>query len=72
MSWGAVKVGINLIPGPFLKLEYLKTELKEDNGTYVIVQVTSHGCRMMINLSISSYFDVIRHPYRTYLIVFIF
>ena len=32
-----VKVESYSIPGSFLKLEYLKTELKEENGTYAIV-----------------------------------
>ena len=48
----------------FLKLECLKTEFNEDNGTYAIVTVTSHSCRIMVNLSItilSDYFEVMRH-----------
>ena len=48
--------------GSFLKLEYLKTEFNEDNGTYGIVKVTSHSCRIMVNLSISGYFEVMWHP----------
>ena len=44
----------------------------EDNGTYAIVKVTSHSCRVMVNLSISDYFEVMRHPLRTYLNVFSF
>ena len=50
------------IHGSFLKLEYLKTEFNEDNGTYAIVKVTSHSCRIMVNLSISDNFEVMRHP----------
>ena len=50
------------IHGSILKLEYLKTELNEDNGTYAIVKVTSHSCRIMVNLSIRDYFEVMRHP----------
>ena len=53
---------IELIHGSFIKLEYLKTECNEDNGTYSIVKVTSHSCRIMVNLSISSYFEVMWHP----------
>ena len=49
------------VHGSFLKLDYLKTEFNEDNGTYAIVKVTSHSCRIMVNLSISDYFEVIRH-----------
>ena len=60
------------IHGSFLKLEYLKTEFIEDNGPYAIVKVTSHSCRIMVNLSISDYFEVMRHPQRTYLDVFRF
>ena len=41
------------IHGLFLKLEYLKTRFNEDNGTY---------CLIMVNLSISDYFEVMRHP----------
>ena len=44
------------IHGSFLKLEYLKTEFIEDNGTYAIVKVTSHSCRIMVNLTISKLF----------------
>ena len=44
------------IPGSFLKLEYLKTEFNEDNGTYAAVKVTSHSCRIMVNISICGYF----------------
>ena len=50
------------IHGSFLKLGYLKTEFNEDNGTYAIVKVTSHSCRIMVNLSKSDYFEVMRHP----------
>ena len=32
-----IKVEPYPIPGSFLKLEYLKTELNVDNGTYAIV-----------------------------------
>ena len=46
----------------FLKLEYLKTKFNEDNGTNAIVKVISHSCRIMVNLSISDYFEVMRHP----------
>ena len=49
------------IHGSFLKLEYLKTAFNEENGTYAIVKVTSHSCRIMVNLSISDYFEVMRH-----------
>ena len=38
-----VKVEPYSIHGSFLKLEYLKTEFNEDNGTYAIVKVTSHS-----------------------------
>ena len=47
------------IHGSFLKLEYLKTEFNADSG---IVKVTSHSCRIMVNLSINDYFEVMRHP----------
>ena len=60
------------IYGSFLKLEYLKTEFNEDNSTYGIVKVISHSCRIMVNLSISGYFEVMWHPLRTYLDVFRF
>ena len=50
------------IHGLFLKLEYLKTEFNEDRGTYAIVKVTSHSYRIMVNLSINDYFEVMRHP----------
>ena len=50
------------IHGSFLKLKYLKTEFNQANGTYAIVKVTSHSCRIMVNLSISDYFEVMRHP----------
>ena len=49
-----IKVEPYSIHGSFLKLEYLKTEFNEDNGTYAIVKVTSHRCQM-VNLSISDY-----------------
>ena len=49
------------IHGSFLKLEYLKTEFNEDSGTYAIVKVTSHSYRIMVNLSINDYFEVM-HP----------
>ena len=58
----SLKVETYSIHGSFLKLEYLKTEFNEDNGTYAIVMVTSHSCRIMVNLSISDYFEVMRHP----------
>ena len=54
-----IKVEPHSIHGSFLKLEYLKTEFNEDNGT---VKVTSHSFRLMVNLSISDYFEVMRHP----------
>ena len=57
-----LKVEPYSLHGLFLKLEYLKTEFNEDNGTYAIVKVTSHSCRIMVNLSISDYFEVMRHP----------
>ena len=47
------------IHGSFLKLEYLKTWFNEDNSTYAFEKVTSHNCRIMVNLSISGYFEVI-------------
>ena len=50
------------IHGSFLKLEYLKTEFNEDSDTYAIVKVTSHSYRIMVNLSINNYFEVMRHP----------
>ena len=66
VSEGRIDVSIKVEPypihGSFLKLEYLKTEFNEDNGTYAIVKVTSHSCRIMVNLSINDYFEVIRHP----------
>ena len=60
------------IHGSFLKLEYLKTEFSEDSGTYATVKVTSHSYRIMVNLSINDYFEVMRQPLRTYLDVFRF
>ena len=57
-----LKVEPYTIHGSFLKLEYLKTELNEDSGTYAIVKVTSHSYRIMVNLSINDYFEVMRHP----------
>ena len=39
------------------------TEFNKDNGTYAIVKVTSHSCQIMVNLSISGYFEVMWHPY---------
>ena len=57
-----IKVEPYSIHGSFLKLEYLKIEFNEDNGTYAIVKVTSLSCGIMVNLSISDYFEVIRHP----------
>ena len=56
------KVELYSIHGSFLKLEYLKTEFNEDNGTYAIVKVTFHSCRIMVNLSISDYFEVNAAP----------
>ena len=53
-----VKVEPYSIHWSFLKLEYLKTEFNEDNRTYAIVKVTSHSCRIIGNLSISDYFEV--------------
>ena len=50
------------IHGSFLKLEYMKTEFNEDNDTYAIVKVASHSYRIMVNLSISDNFEVMRHP----------
>ena len=67
-----LKVEPYSIHGSFLKLEYLKTEFNEDSGTYAIVKVTSHSYRIMVNLSINDYFEVRRHPQRTYLDVFCF
>ena len=57
-----IKVEPYPIHGSLLKLEYLKTEFNEDNGTYATVKVTSHSCRIMVNLSISGYFEVMWHP----------
>ena len=60
-NW-CIKVEPYSIHGSFLKLEYLKTEFNEDSGTYAIVKVTSHSYRIMVNLSINDYFEVMRHP----------
>ena len=57
-----IKVEAYPIPGSFLKLEYLKTELNVDNGTYAIVYLTSHSYRIIINF----------YPLRTYPSVFRF
>ena len=57
-----LKVEPYSIHGSFLKLEYLKTEFNEDSGTCAIVKVTSHSYRIMVNLSINDYFEVMRHP----------
>ena len=57
-----LKVEPYSIHGSFLKLEYLKTEFNEDTGTYAIVKVTSYSWRIMVNLSISGYFEVMGHP----------
>ena len=57
-----LKVEPYSIHGSFLKLEYLKTEFNEDSGTCAIVKVTSERCRIVVNLSISDYFEVMRHP----------
>ena len=57
-----IKVEPYPIPGSFLKLEYLKTAFNEDSDTYAIVKATSHSYRMMVNLSINDYFEVMRHP----------
>ena len=56
-----IKVEPYSIHGSFLKPEYQKTEFNEDNGTYAIVKVASHSCRIMVNLSISDYFEVMWH-----------
>ena len=61
MFMASFKVAPYSIHGSFSKLEYLKTEFNKDNGTYAIVKVTSHICRIMVNLSISDYFEVMRH-----------
>ena len=58
----ALKVEPFWIPGSFLKLEHLKTEFNEDIGNYAIVKVTSHSYRIMVNLSIGGYFEVMWHP----------
>ena len=42
----------------FLKLEFLKSEFNEDIGTYAIVKVTSHSYRIMVNVSINDYFEL--------------
>ena len=57
-----LKVEPYLINGSFLKLKYPKTELRVDNGTYAIVSVTYHSYRIMINLSIICYFELMWHP----------
>ena len=63
MPWHiTLKVEPYSIHGSFLKLEYLKTEFNEDSGNYAIVKVTSHSYRIMENLSINDYFEVMRHP----------
>ena len=49
------------IQGSFFKLEYLKTEFNLDNGTYAIAKVTSYSCGIMVNLSVSGYFEVMWH-----------
>ena len=67
-----IKVKPYSIHGSFLKLEYLKTEFNFDNGTYATVKVTSHNSRIMVNLSLSGYFEVMWHLLRTYLDVFRF
>ena len=67
-----LKVEPYSIHGSFLKLEYLKTEFNEDTGTYAIVKVTSHSYRIMVNLSINDYYEVMQHTLRTYLDVFRF
>ena len=56
------KVDPYSIHGSFLKLEYLKTEFNEDNGTCAIVKVAPHSFRIMVNLLINDYFEVMRHP----------
>ena len=48
--------------GSFLKLEYLKTEFNDDNGTYAIAKVTYHSCQIIVNLPISGYFKIMWHP----------
>ena len=53
-----IKVEPCSMHGSFLKLKYLKTEFNEEDSTYAIVKVTSHSCRIMIDLSISRYFEV--------------
>ena len=58
----SVKVEPYSIHGSFLNLEYLKTGYNEDNGTYAIVKATSDSCRIMVDLSINDYFEVMRHP----------
>ena len=58
---GIRKVEPYPIHGSFLKFEYLKTEFNKDNGTYAIVKITSHICRIMVNLSVSGYFEVMWH-----------
>ena len=57
-----IKVKPYSIHGSFSKLEYLKTEFNLDNGTYATVKVTSHNSRIMVNLSLSGYFEVLWHP----------
>ena len=66
------KVKAYPIPGSFSKFKFLKTELNVDNGTNVIVKLTSHSYRIMINLSVSCYFELIWHSLRTNLSVFRF
>ena len=67
-----VKVEPYLILWSFFKLKYLKTELNVNNSTYAIVYLTSHSYRIMINLSIIYYFELMWHPLPTYLAVFRF
>ena len=57
-----LKVEPYSIHGSFLKLEYLKTEFNEDSDTYAVIKVTSHSYRIMVNLSLNDYFEVMRHP----------
>ena len=60
--YSCVKVEPYSLHGSFLKLEYLKTELNEDSGTCAIEKVAPHSYRLMVNLLINDYFEVMRHP----------
>ena len=56
-----VRVQTYSIPWPFLKVEYLKTDLTKNNRKYTVVSASSHTSRLVINLSISVYFEMMWH-----------